>query len=325
MDRYVSYHHVSGFNLIILGIVWTDCGRLLGASSKASGSEKGPWESRLDISEIFPVIQQDTSQTFRHSNLSTNQQRPPSRNFQSALLLHQHLCHSKDIDPAIAKLDAFYAFSEIFCFIAASELQFLNMLRVVIGREIHPSTLLYDNNPSISNLLYSHVVLERHIQHISETISAIEHRKSSNWPRASLIEHVEVVDAKAMSLLTDFHHLLSQARDLSAQCDKGMTIIMNNVSIQESRRAVWQAEATTRLTRLAFVFIPLSYTASFFGMNFTELSTPTHSLWVYFAVSVPVMLISYLFLQLNFADIWRKWKQKRSTHDEESFQGKFYV
>lgn len=43
--------------------------------------------------------------------------------------------------------------------------------------------------------------------------------------------------------------------------------VMSTMSIVESQKAISEAETVSKLTSLAFFFIPLSFVASFFGMN----------------------------------------------------------
>jgi Mg2+ and Co2+ transporter CorA len=75
-----------------------------------------------------------------------------------------------------------------------------------------------------------------------------------------------------------------------------MTVIMNNANIAESKRAIEQAKRVGKLTMLAFFYVPLSFTASFFGMNFEQFATgPYLGVWVWFVVTVPVMLLSIAF------------------------------
>lgn len=99
-----------------------------------------------------------------------------------------------------------------------------------------------------------------------------------------------------MSLvLEDFRELASQARSLSAKCDAGMNLAMKNAVIKESQRAIARAEGVAKLTRLAFLFISLSFTTSFFGMNFSQLTNNSGgilSLWIWFAVSAPLVAFS---------------------------------
>lgn len=69
--------------------------------------------------------------------------------------------------------------------------------------------------------------------------------------------------------------------------------------LAEAQRSISQAEGLARLTFLAFLFVPLSFTTSFFGMNFRELigdDGPNLSVYIWFAVSVPIFAISLSFL-----------------------------
>jgi Mg2+ and Co2+ transporter CorA len=69
---------------------------------------------------------------------------------------------------------------------------------------------------------------------------------------------------------------------------------MSSMSIAESKKAIDQAERVTRLTLLAFIFVPLAFTTSFFGMNVKELSGTTTSLWWWAAFTVPVLILAFI-------------------------------
>lgn len=95
---------------------------------------------------------------------------------------------------------------------------------------------------------------------------------------------------------------------LSAECDREIGLLMNN-AVKESQRAISQAEGVAKLTRLAFFFIPLSLTSSFFGMNFSQLvgaAGAILSIWLWFAVSAPVLAASFAFLIWDLPDdLWK--------------------
>lgn len=69
--------------------------------------------------------------------------------------------------------------------------------------------------------------------------------------------------------------------------------LMSNISILESQRGIAEAESVTKLTELAFFFIPLTFSASIFSMQVRELSTGTVSLWVFFIFAILIMISSY--------------------------------
>lgn len=59
---------------------------------------------------------------------------------------------------------------------------------------------------------------------------------------------------------------LSRQATLS-RCDSTFNALIGTMSILESAKAIDQAEEVTKLTQLAFVFIPLTFVAGIFGMN----------------------------------------------------------
>lgn len=69
--------------------------------------------------------------------------------------------------------------------------------------------------------------------------------------------------------------------------------LMANMSIVESKRGIAQAESVTKLTELAFFFIPLTFSASIFGMQVKELSKTEVSLRAFLILAVTITTSSY--------------------------------
>ena len=67
--------------------------------------------------------------------------------------------------------------------------------------------------------------------------------------------------------------------------------LTSKTQISDSHRSIAEAETVTRLTELAFLFIPLSFTTSIFGMQFISGSTPAST---YVAVAVALTSGAYL-------------------------------
>ena len=110
------------------------------------------------------------------------------------------------------------------------------------------------------------------------------------------------------------HHytkLYEHAKALDSRCQDVTGILM-------SGDAVHDAKIVAKLTLLAFLFVLLSFTTSFFGMNFKELEN--QSIWKWCAMTVPIMLILILILSV---DVVRHWdacvdalKRYRERHAE---------
>jgi Mg2+ and Co2+ transporter CorA len=198
--------------------------------------------------------------------------------------------------------DPFYALHELFSFSASSELQYLNLIDEKLGPEMGWA-ILAEETPSLSNLLYNREMLQTHIRQLKENIEIIKCRGSNHWPHALIDSDMSrKADDAANLLLRDFEFLLAKAENLSKRCDAGMTVVMNNANLAESKRAMAQASRVSKLTLLAFFYVPLSFTASFFGMNFSQFGTSsTLGIWLWFALSAPVLVLSFIFYQWDIA------------------------
>ena len=65
----------------------------------------------------------------------------------------------------------------------------------------------------------------------------------------------------------DFDELTQEVKGLMERANSTFQAIMATMAIVESQKAIAQAETISKLTNLAFFFIPLTLCASIFGMN----------------------------------------------------------
>ena len=101
-----------------------------------------------------------------------------------------------------------------------------------------------------------------------------------------------------LDLLHDYEHLLKEAKHHSDDFEAYEMKCLNRFGLMASTKSVQQSESVGRLTMLAFVFIPLSFMTSFFGMNVVEFGTGSIRIWVFIvsaAVLVLVMLMAWAF------------------------------
>lgn len=90
-------------------------------------------------------------------------------------------------------------------------------------------------------------------------------------------------------------------------------------SIRDSNRSIEEAESLKRLTQLAFIFVPLSFVTSFFGMNVQELSGDGVKLWIFLVTAVCMGCSTILFWRiLSPIQLW--WKR----HPPQKSEGKWY-
>ena len=266
---------------------------------------------------FLPWIQTSPFASLHAKSLSITQERLPTEGVeQSASLLH--LDYGKTLDSHLMSEDPFYALHEIFIVCATSEMQFLNVLESKITidatREFGP-----DLNVSPTNMMYFQNLLECHADMLQGSIEAIIYQDAAWWSRPTDSSLRQKSATATKSLLQDYEALFRRTQILSDRCKSRLNILMNRAGIVESNKAIEQTKEVTKLTRLAFVFTPLSFTATFFGMNLGPFSDrPKYGLWLFFAVSVP--LVGFLLILMTwsisrlFWSIVRFEKQEKRKH-----------
>ncbi|KAL8859001.1 MAG: hypothetical protein Q9178_004482 [Gyalolechia marmorata] len=120
---------------------------------------------------------------------------------------------------------------------------------------------------------------------------------------------------------TNRTRLLSQCRlHIAKNQERGRTTygsLMTAMSLVESKRGISEAESVTKLTELAFFFIPLTFAASLFSMQVKELDTNTTSISVFFAVALTITVSSYALRLVIRSSVFlgfiRRWRKKIQT------------
>lgn len=97
-------------------------------------------------------------------------------------------------------------------------------------------------------------------------------------------------------LLGDYEELLNDVKQREIDLKDVLNHKVGLLALKESKESIRQAETVSRLSRLAFVFIPLSFVTSCFGMNLTVLGSGNGKIWVFCVISaaltVTILLIS---------------------------------
>ncbi|CZR66085.1 uncharacterized protein PAC_15986 [Phialocephala subalpina] len=297
-------------------LIWSDIGNSLQQDTI------GPWsqpsiQSRAAAGvKLLPLIRPrpgnglDNQKTISHGGTLDD---PHGYWAQGAAILP--MAYGQRLNPEVMKCDAFYALHELFSFAAASESQFLNMLETQADN-ISRQPLVANKN-SVSDLVYLMTNLRRHLQRLEETAATLKKRGGPRWPRAPSGPLRDIADAAIDELLEDYQGLAERAKMLHHRCETSMAVAMNMVMIEESRRGLTQSDRIGKLTVLAFVYIPLSFTASFFGMNVTTFGAGYAHLWTFFAVSIPLLFTAFMALWLpdpkRLDQTFRKKGQSKAT------------
>lgn len=108
-------------------------------------------------------------------------------------------------------------------------------------------------------------------------------------------------------LLIDYEHLHERCIDLSKVCIQGITLAMNKATVEESRKAIEQSGRLKKLTLLATLFIPLSFSSSLLGMNIDLLGQNAVKFWWFFVLCIPITLFAYAFYLWDLQLLKRCW------------------
>lgn len=223
-------------------------------------------------------------------------------------------------DHTVARKIPFYALHNIFRLVAASEHQFLNLMEQKIqdvGRSDHGE----DHRDSISEIFAMKKLVDTHKTRLRESLEVTEARGGPVWrdlatsatPAAETSDPPSTQDLgkkseqAAESLQQIFHQLVQRATAISSLCQDETARLSHDAVVHEAQRSLQQAEGLSKLTFIAFIFVPLSFTTSFFGMNIDELNSSGQPIWTWFVLSVPILALSVLAWWLNRARRRRVW------------------
>lgn len=309
-----------------VAIAWLDCGRDL------TEGPIGPWANPSHYfqagSRFEPVIQHLPKVSLRLPNGKGNAAIDGDADMtiaQNLRLLPFQYGSSLLEQPNLASADAFYALSELIGLSLASESQFLNLLRTQIAKLVDSTSVQLE--PAVNSLRRTKTLMDDHIHYLQTTLQAIRSLSSFNVPKPQaetsdvgstplLSERRQDVNPSrriAESTISDCEHLLRLAENLSRQCVEGTNIIMNSSMLEESRKSIKVNEYLARLSVLAFLFLPLTFTTGFFGMNFREFGQGNLSIWIFCTLLVPVMISGLILCFWNqVSQLF--WRLLRSRH-----------
>ena len=242
------------------------------------------------------------SHLLTHADSQSNNQNAGPQNVQSASTIH--LDYGRSLRPMVMLYDTRYALREIFELVAQAELQFLQLCDAKL-RDFENINFIGDPDRS-ADLKNMKQVLYRHLLQNQEAEGSLEVLSThTGWPKANDLHLKARADRSMDELKEDFKKLTKMTEQLHTQCTATIGLLMNEIVIVESREARLQAARLKKLTFLAFIFVPLSFTTSFFGMTIRELGADAGSLsiWAWFSLSLPLLLVTLGFYKYDMNQV----------------------
>jgi Mg2+ and Co2+ transporter CorA len=91
-------------------------------------------------------------------------------------------------------------------------------------------------------------------------------------------------------LLQDIRHMTKEIEQHRHSLETMVAIMTSVIQLTDSRRSIEEAFNIRRLTYIALIFIPLSFTVSIFSMG-GDFIPGKDRFWVYFATAVPLLFV----------------------------------
>ena len=105
----------------------------------------------------------------------------------------------------------------------------------------------------------------------------------------------------------DFLALYERLQTHQSWAEKLLDVINTSVNLMETEKSMANSKSLSRLTILGFVFVPVSFMASFFSMG-GDFAVGESRFWVYFVVTVPLTLaILGLAFRKHLVEKMKKW------------------
>ncbi len=98
---------------------------------------------------------------------------------------------------------------------------------------------------------------------------------------------------RCRSLLDDYEHIAVSIDAYGRRLENMLPVVTSLVQIADSRRSYAESSNVRRLTYLAQVFVPLTFTSGLFSMKI-DMTPGRQQFWIYLAVALPVTLLVFL-------------------------------
>lgn len=198
--------------------------------------------------------------------------------------------------------DPILCLRELFAFQCGATKQYMNMMRKHINQLIartHPTGDGFLNMEDVLDFDYSKTVLVKFAAHLHDLYRHLD----PETPNCPIKLRPDSLDRKAMLALVrqDLDYLYEEVKTLIELCNAGRSMVLSSFSIMESKRAAHEARLVTALTkatnRITFIFLPISFVTSIFGMNFRQFGQGPLSIWIWVEVALPLVIISVIMVE----------------------------
>ncbi|KAF1810841.1 hypothetical protein P152DRAFT_450828 [Eremomyces bilateralis CBS 781.70] len=121
-------------------------------------------------------------------------------------------------------------------------------------------------------------------------------------------------------IIRDYHSLLDHLNTLQHRTEKIMSMATAIISVEESKKAMVESRNMSRITYLAFVFVPWSFVTGFLSMS-DEINHRSAMVYgVFFVTAVPLSILAVV-LAAYWEQIMRWWETRKLNQKGKKSKG----
>jgi Mg2+ and Co2+ transporter CorA len=200
---------------------------------------------------------------------------------------------SDEIDAELLKTDPFFLLASVLRTSLLSWCQLLNLIGEKVSQAQNQLELTYEElELDLIQLRYHMQIIHAANENLSESLKMVERGGCPEWPQArSDAAKARKKDIQEQ-LRIDYLHVMDRCSLMIRQCTSSSAVLVGFAQLTTAEKGSQQAAEIHSLTRLATVFIPLSFSASVFGMNVTE-TDPTVSIAWFFGLATVLVAVTF--------------------------------
>ncbi|KAJ5160566.1 uncharacterized protein N7482_007570 [Penicillium canariense] len=183
----------------------------------------------------------------------------------------KNIVFTDEVDAQLMQEDPFFLLATVLTTSFLSWSQTLNFLARSIAE--CQNQLRFDQNQLQFQLgqLRQHVVTISRVKEIlSENEHIIKEGGCSSWPRAASDSTLKRKSLIQRQLLADHTGIMQRCSLLIDQCESATTVLVSFAQLVVSEKGIMNANEVNQLTKMASIFIPMSFITGVFGMNVRE-------------------------------------------------------
>jgi Mg2+ and Co2+ transporter CorA len=110
-------------------------------------------------------------------------------------------------------------------------------------------------------------------------------------------------DEALCKLRHDFSTIQEDLETVRLQLESMVRVVTTIMALEDNRRSNEQNRNIARLTYLGVIFVPLSFVSSFLSMT-SDVTSLSQTIWIYFALAIPITVIALSILQWGHIRDW---------------------